>query len=282
MMTKNIIVVAAMRYPLVALIVACFVDVAGAQELPPVAAMTISFKSCLASAALAVGVLGATAASSTTIDFTTLQLNGIATATTNDLSLTKGANAEASSAFIKTPISSSDTFTSTFNFTMNQGTNPQADGLTFTIQNAAAGASALGLNGGGLAVSGITPSAGIAFRSFDHNQAVIFQNGDVSTGPSNPFFLGSNLSNDVSVTVTYSNHLLSFTAFNSDPNQTINNSLAIDLTTLGPNVFIGFTGATGGLNSIEDVKNWNLSVVPAPIAGAGLPGLIFASAGLLG
>ena len=36
----------------------------------------MTFKSCLASAAFAVGVLGATAASSTTIDFTTLQLNG--------------------------------------------------------------------------------------------------------------------------------------------------------------------------------------------------------------
>src|SRR5215471_3183781 len=96
----------------------------------------MSFKSCLASAALAVGVLGATAASSTTIDFTTLQLNGNAAATANDLSLTNGGGGRASSAFIKTPISSFDSFTSTFDFTMNQGTNPQADGLTFIIQNA--------------------------------------------------------------------------------------------------------------------------------------------------
>ena len=36
----------------------------------------ICFKSCLVTAALSVGVLGATAASATTIDFTTLQLNG--------------------------------------------------------------------------------------------------------------------------------------------------------------------------------------------------------------
>jgi hypothetical protein len=46
--------------------------------------MKISFKSCLASAALVVGVSAASAGS---IDFTTLQLNGNATATTNDLNL---------------------------------------------------------------------------------------------------------------------------------------------------------------------------------------------------
>src|SRR5262245_30865205 len=197
-----------------------------------------SFKSCLASAALSVGVLGATAATAGSIDFTTLQLNGSATApTTNDLNLVNGAGNTASSAFIKTPISSSTNITSTFDFTLNAtGSCPappvpcQADGLTFVIQSQ--GATALGDGGFALGVDGlnpITPSVGIAFRSFTHDEAVIFQNANLFAGPSNPFSLGLNPKDDVSVTVTYMNGLLSFTAHNSDTNQMISNQLAIDL-----------------------------------------------------
>ena len=99
---------------------------------------------------------------------------------------------------------------------------------------------------------------------------------------SRDWFVGRMLLTAAVVRHRGANHLLSYTATNNTTGQgPVSNSLAFDLTSLGPNVFIGFTGATGGLTSKEDIINWNLSV-PGPIAGAGLPGLILAGAGLLG
>jgi len=221
-----------------------------------------------ATAALAIGVAGSAQAG--TIDFTTLQLNGGATATANDLTLVNnpGVNVgAATSAFIQTPISSSSNFSSTFNFSLVAGTFglPQADGLTFTVQSV--GATALGSGGGCVGACGIVPSVGIAFQSWQNDHATIFTNGNVYGGTQGlgNFSLGGNPVDLVNVSLQYSGGVLSYTATNISTSQSISDSLAFNLSTLGPDVYLGFTGGAGLSDSFEDVHNWNLVVSQTPL-----------------
>jgi hypothetical protein len=208
----------------------------------------------------------ASLAHATGIDFTTLTLNGNASATPANLKLVNGTGSQASSAFITTPISSASTLTSTFSFSLvGNGFDPQADGLTFIIQ--AKGVNALGEVGRYVGAGGsspIAPSIGIAFQSWYNNHATIFKNGDVSNGtqPNGNFLLGGNLKNNVNVSLQYFDGLLSYIATNTSTGQTISDRLAFDLSTLGPNVFLGFTGGSATSYSFEDVQNWGVTVTP--------------------
>jgi hypothetical protein len=210
-------------------------------------------------------------AHSTGIDLTTLQLNGNATApTANDLNLVDGKGGEASSGFLKSAISTGDSFTSTFSFTLVANPNnpdnvsPQADGLAFVIQSQ--GPTALGTGGSGIGAAGILSSVGIGFQSWVNDHATIFVSPDSPDGgdkPKNNFSLGAQ-DDTVSVSVQYSSGLLSYIATNLSTSQTISDSLAVDLSTLGPGVFLGFTGGSGLGYSFEDVTNWDVTVTPLP------------------
>jgi hypothetical protein len=100
-----------------------------------------------------------------------LQLNGSASwnQSAARLRLTDGGANEAGSAFWTTPVNI-QSFTNSFSF---QLTNANADGFTFTIQNA--GVTALGPGGGGLGYSyagltpaGITPSIAVKFDLYSN------------------------------------------------------------------------------------------------------------------
>jgi hypothetical protein len=82
------------------------------------------------------------------------QLNGSASASGGDLTLTPNEPLRAGSAFWPTPVATDD-LTVAFDATIDQGTG--ADGLTFVFADPAAGATAtsLGAAGGGLGYSGI-------------------------------------------------------------------------------------------------------------------------------
>jgi hypothetical protein len=222
-----------------------------------------------AGAAAAVFLLSASAANAF-VDLTTLTLNGGATATANDLNLGNGAGGEAMSAFEPTPINSHDTITGSFDFTLvNAGATPQADGIALVFQNDPNGAHALGSGGGNIGADGIQNGLGIGFQSWTNNHATIFQTSDpcgvyCGTQPLGNFLLGGNARNDVSVTFSYSGGVLSYSAFNSDTSQSITDSLAFNLATFGPSVYLGFTGGSGLSYAFQDVSNFSVSAVPEP------------------
>jgi hypothetical protein len=67
-----------------------------------------------------------------------LQANGSSSFTGGVARITPAANGQAGSVFAKNQVDATN-FNTTFNFQMSAGSNPIADGLTFTIQNAAQG-----------------------------------------------------------------------------------------------------------------------------------------------
>jgi hypothetical protein len=227
----------------------------------------------LAGAAAAALLLSASAASAY-IDLTTLTLNGGATATSNDLNLGNGQGGEAMSAFAPTPVSSNSNITGSFNFTLVDSggilaNGAQADGIAFVVQNDPAGANALGNGGGDIGADGIQNGVGIGFQSWFNNHATIFQTnsgGGAYGGSGSPgnFLLGGNASNDVSVTFGLYPGILVFSAFNADTSQSVSGSLAFNLTTLGPNLYFGFTGGSGLSWALQDVNNFSLSVTAVP------------------
>jgi hypothetical protein len=257
----------------------------------------------LAVTGLAVASL-ATSAHAGIIDFSTMTLNGFATATPTALRLTDGPNlldpgnpnsniGEASSAFITTAFSSNIRFSSSFTFTLtNTGYDPQGDGITFLVQNDPAGAAAVGGGGGGVGANGLASNIGVGFQSWDNDHASIFTDGSIAGGPIHNYSLGGQ--NDVvAVTVGYDGTTFSYTAFNHATGLSIADSQAFDLTSLGPTVYIGFTGATGLSHADQQITNWDLTVrapetggVPEPaswalmIAGFGLAGTALRRRGL--
>jgi hypothetical protein len=186
------------------------------------------------------------------------------------LRLTDGGAGEASSAWFTTPVNV-QTFTTDFSF---QLTNPNADGMTFTIQNA--GTTALGPTGGGLAYGaqlpggtpGIPTSVAVKFDLFnnareDNNSTGLYTNGASPTFPATTLGGGVNLhSGDImQVHITYDGTTLTMTITDTVTNATFTTSWPINIpATVGANTaLVGFTGATGGQTATQEVITWTYS-----------------------
>jgi hypothetical protein len=209
---------------------------------------------------------------------TGLALNGSAKLNGTRLRLTDGGGTEAGSGFYTTPLNI-QSFTTDFSF---QLTTPNADGITFVIQNV--GTTALGPSGGGLGYGpdtpggsgGIPSSVAVKFDLYNNdgegtNSTGLYTNGASPTIPATT--LGGNVnlhSGDVfNIHITYSGTTLTMTITDATtPADTFTTSWTVNIpSTVGANTaYAGFTGGTGGVTATQDILSWTFT--------SGAPGVI--------
>jgi hypothetical protein len=203
-----------------------------------------------------------------------LGLNGSAKQSGTALRLTDGANNEAGSAFTATALDVAK-FTTSFDFRL---TNPNADGITFTLQGV--GATALGASGGGLGygTDGTNPgntigkSVAIKFDLYNNqgegvNSTGLFLNGASPTSAGSVNLAGTGIDlhsgHAFNVTMSYDGVTLKVTIKDKVTGATATQSYTVDIVKAvgGSTAFVGFTGGTGGLTATEDILAWDYSPV---------------------
>jgi hypothetical protein len=207
---------------------------------------------------------------------TGMQFNGSTDLDDSRLQLTSGLANQAGSAFFTTPMDIRS-FTTDFSFQLS---NAMADGITFTIQNSSAGATALGPSGGGLGYGPDTPGGTPGIGNSVAVKFDLYSNdgeGDDSTGlytdgasPTIPFIdltpSGINLDqgDTIGAHFTYDGTTLTMTLTDNVISKTFTNSWAINIpgTVGGNTAFVGFTGGTGGETSSQKIETWTFVSTP--------------------
>jgi hypothetical protein len=206
-----------------------------------------------------------------------LQINGSTKLDDSRLQLTDGGTNEAGSAFCNTAVDVRG-FTTDFTFQLSDA---NADGITFTLQNSAAGTAALGPSGGGLGygpdepggTGGIPNSFALKFDLYNNDGE-----GDDSTGiytggasPTVPAVdltsSGIDLHNGdtMAVHVAYDGTNLTMTITDASVNATFTHSWPVNIpAAIGGNLaYAGFTGGTGGEAASQKIETWTfVSSVP--------------------
>jgi autotransporter-associated beta strand protein len=208
-------------------------------------------------------------------------LNGGATVAGDVLTLTTNALNQTRSAFYTTTQSYAGGFTVSFVYQCSPAgaATQKADGTTFCLQTV--GVTALGGGGGGLAYSGISPSVALELNIYPPQVPGVFLGSNGATGgaagnkPTTPIDLTAG--NPVRVTATYSPPPVGTVKIDMQdlaiPANTFSLTVPnVDLQALltAQQVFIGFTGATGGVSSGQTVSNFTYT----PNASAPYPNVV--------
>src|SRR3984957_11190050 len=196
-----------------------------------------------------------------------MALNGNATISGTALSLTTtNGTFQASSAWYPTPVNIQN-FTTDFSFQTSAGTQT-ADGLTFTLQNGST--TALGAAGGSLGyATTVANSVAVKFDLYSNNgegpdSTGLYVNGASPTMPASDM-TGSGVdlhSGDTfHVHMTYDGTNLAMTITDTVTAGAFSITWPINIpTTIGSNTaYAGFTGATGGYTSNQNILSWTMS-----------------------
>jgi fibronectin type 3 domain-containing protein len=194
------------------------------------------------------------------------------------LQLTSGANGQDRSAYYTNPQADPNhqgkqdivSFSTTFTYNLSGGAGNPADGVTFVIQNI--GLTALGAAGGGLGYQGLNPSFAFAINTYGGNAlgTEFLTNGVVDEQFTESNINTQLVNNPITVTIGYAAGVAT-----AEVQQTINGvvqtdtkSFAVNLPSLvgGDYAYVGFTGATGGANSTQEITSWTFDqgLLPAP------------------
>ena len=202
-----------------------------------------------------------------------LSLNNGSTLVGTRLRLADGGQQEARSAFFTTPVNVQQFYT---NFDI-QLTNPNADGITFTIQNV--GTRALGGPGANLGygpdpLSTWTPqmnaeSVAIKFDLYSNagegpDSTGLYINGATPTVPAIDLSAtGINLHSGhiFNVQLAYNGTTLTEVIIDTVTLASVTETYTVNIPAVvgGAAAYVGFTGGTGGATSIQDVLNWSYS-----------------------
>lgn len=191
---------------------------------------------------------------------TGLTLNGKATTSNAQLLLVNGVKETAGSVFWNKAVGV-QAFTTSFTFQLSKAI---ADGFTFTIQND--GPKTIGGNSAGLGYAGIKKSVAVKFDLYSNagegtDSTGVFTNGALPTVPavnmtSSGVILRSG--DTMQATITYDGTTLTLQLLDTVTNKTFSMSHAVNIPSIvgSKTAYVGFTGSTGGLTSIQKLLTW--------------------------
>ena len=205
---------------------------------------------------------------------TTWQVNnsGIASNPINSdvLTLTDGADGEARSRVLSNGCAvrgAGGGFHASFIY-QNVGAGA-ADGVTFVLHSDSRGTLALGAGGGSLGYAGITPSVALEINIYNQHPigTQLLTNGVIADAhTTNPIIFASGDPINIALSYNPATTTLSETDTDLSTNGVFTTSYTVDIAAAlgGSSAIMGFTGATGGLNSTQTIGSFSYTLGAGP------------------